>query len=113
MAYCLRCRNEMSRQLRSKCLQGGFCDRLLSNHTYNVGIAMLALEFQWGVPSLVAPLVCGAVGVAVVATRSHYTVDVVLALWVFAAVRAYTVASCDGSRCPSLTRDSLSAHSHR
>ena len=73
---------------------GGFCDRLLSNHTYNAGIAMLAVEFQWGLPAWVAWLGCGTVGVAIVATRCHYTVDVVLAWWALASVRAYAVASC-------------------
>ena len=75
-------------------VSGGFCDRLLSNHTYNAGLAMLAAEFQWGLPAFAAPLFSVVFGLVVAATRTHYTVDVVLAWWVLGGVRALAVVAC-------------------
>ena len=67
-------------------MMGGSTDKLMSNHVYEVGIALHIAE-GFGL--------CGrwfsargfvAYSIAMVASRGHYTVDVVLAWWCLAAV---------------------------
>lgn len=70
---------------------GSFCDRLMSNHVYGLGVALLAAEAQY--PRLVSwrMTICVLVvyGMLILMAREHYTVDIVLALWCVVALRVF------------------------
>jgi hypothetical protein len=71
-------------------------DRVVSNHTLNFGLALIALEAENGGPF--APLStaagCAAFGLSVVAAREHFSMDVVLSLWFLWMVRTMAVSAC-------------------
>ena len=69
-------------------LMGGRADKLMSNHTFNFGMFLHCLrrvhELDWAawvIPSLVL-----VYSYAMLCTRGHYSVDIVLAWWAFLAL---------------------------
>jgi len=68
-------------------LMGGATDRLMSNHVFELGVALhIAQGLGWvrTTPERVAIMALFSLGI--VASRGHYTVDVVLAWWWLAVV---------------------------
>jgi hypothetical protein len=74
---------------------GGFCDRLMSNHTFNMGITVAAITLHYGLPEWLPPAFVFVFSVAMLASRQHYTVDIVLAWWVLGAVRWHCTNVCN------------------
>ena len=68
-------------------LMGGSTDRLMSNHVYELGVALhIAQGLGWirSTPERLALLMAFSCGILM--SRGHYTVDVVLAWWCMAVV---------------------------
>ncbi len=90
-------------------LMGGSSDKLMSNHVYNVGVMLRMVGhaydhtpsgagaagamrdgYGYGEDSfLIRSLVVVVYSLAMISSRGHYTVDVVLAWWALAAAEAY------------------------
>ncbi|GMH68657.1 hypothetical protein TrRE_jg10012 [Triparma retinervis] len=68
-------------------LMGGSTDRLMSNHVFELGVALhIAQGLGWirSTPERLAVLLIFSAGI--ILSRGHYTVDVVLAWWCMAVV---------------------------
>ena len=71
---------------RRRSLFGGSVDSLMSNHTFNFGVFARAVAHAHGLPNAAVAVAVAAYGLLVIASREHYTVDVVLAWWCVACV---------------------------
>ena len=72
---------------------GGSTDKLMSNHVFNTGLAAYFMHVRGLVPAVAVPLWVAGYSWIILASRCHYTADVVLSWWALAAVCAY-----DGGR---------------
>ena len=75
---------------------GGATDKLMSNHVYNTGLAAHFMAVRGVIPRFCVPLWVAGYSVLILASRCHYTADVVLSWWALAAVCAYD-AGCPGA----------------
>ena len=75
---------------------GGATDKLMSNHVYNTGLAAHFMAVRGVIPRFCVPLWVAGYSVIILASRCHYTADVVLSWWALAAVCAYD-AGCPGA----------------
>ena len=71
-------------------LMGGTSDKLMSNHVFNYGILLHYIVLshceRWRSRRWLLPLGVGLYSAALLCTRSHYSVDIVLAWWVLGAL---------------------------
>lgn len=65
---------------------GGSTDRLMSNHVYNIAVALHVAQSLGWIQTKARYLVLALVSIMIILGRIHYTVDIVLALWVAGAV---------------------------
>lgn len=72
---------------------GGTVDSLLSNHTFNFGVWAYAVAQVHGLSDALVVGALAAYGLAVLASREHYTVDVVLAWWCVGFLAAFERAA--------------------
>ena len=64
-----------------KCIYMPYNDNIFSNHTYNIGLVLIALEKCNFIYTSTLILFTFLYGLGIISIRIHYTVDVILAFW--------------------------------
>jgi len=71
-------------------LMGGQTDKLMSNHTFNIGLVLQMYVKLGYFPAWVVPVGVFIYSVMMVSTRAHYTVDMILAWWALAVANGFS-----------------------
>jgi hypothetical protein len=74
-------------------LGGGNSDKLMSNHTFNFGLFLRLCVILGYLDAYAVPIGVALFSYAMLCSRAHYTVDVVLAWWALSVVYAISPVS--------------------